>query len=140
MKYKEYLGSVNYNDQDEILYGKVEYIRRLISYEGQDVESLRASFHEAVDDYLELCQLKGIEPEKPFKINRRVGSAYLFCPLPANVSVSSTAHPTGTAFKINRRVGSAYLFCPLPANVSVSSTAHPTGTALLFFDSGKSQH
>ncbi|NEQ63673.1 MAG: type II toxin-antitoxin system HicB family antitoxin [Moorea sp. SIO4A1] len=67
MKYKEYLGSVNYNDEDEILYGKVEYIRSLISYEGQDVESLRASFHEAVDDYLELCQLKGIEPEKPFK-------------------------------------------------------------------------
>jgi len=67
MKYKEYLGSVNYNDEDEILYGKVEYIRSLISYEGQDVESLRASFYEAVDDYLELCQLKGIEPEKPFK-------------------------------------------------------------------------
>ena len=54
MKYKEYLGSVNYNDEDEILYGKVEYIRSLISYEGQDLESIRASFHEAVDDYLEL--------------------------------------------------------------------------------------
>ena len=76
MKYKEYLGSVNYNDEDEILYGKVEYIRSLISYEGQDVESLQASFHEAVDDYLELCQLKGIEPEKPFKgsFNIRPGS------------------------------------------------------------------
>ncbi|NEQ63333.1 MAG: type II toxin-antitoxin system HicB family antitoxin, partial [Moorea sp. SIO4A1] len=37
MKYKEYLGSVNYNDEDEIFYGKVEYIRSLISYEGQDV-------------------------------------------------------------------------------------------------------
>ncbi|WP_293025544.1 MULTISPECIES: type II toxin-antitoxin system HicB family antitoxin [unclassified Moorena] len=67
MKYKEYLGSVNYNDEDEIFYGKVEYIRSLISYEGQDVKSLRASFYEAVDDYLELCKLKGIEPEKPFK-------------------------------------------------------------------------
>ncbi|NEO70651.1 type II toxin-antitoxin system HicB family antitoxin [Moorena sp. SIO3H5] len=76
MKYKEYLGSVNYNDEDEIFYGKVEYIRSLISYEGQDVKSLRASFHEAVDDYLELCQLKGIEPEKPFKgsFNIRPGS------------------------------------------------------------------
>ena len=61
MKYKEYLGSVNYNDEDEIFYGKVEYIRSLISYEGHDVESLRASFHEAVDEYLELCQQKGVQ-------------------------------------------------------------------------------
>jgi predicted HicB family RNase H-like nuclease len=54
MEYKGYLGSVNYNDEDEIFYGKVEYIRSLISYE-------------AVDDYLELCQKKGLETEKPFK-------------------------------------------------------------------------
>lgn len=67
IEYKGYLGSVNYNDEDKIFYGKVEYIRSLISYEGQDVESLRASFHEAVEDYLALCQEKGIEPEKPFK-------------------------------------------------------------------------
>jgi predicted HicB family RNase H-like nuclease len=76
MEYKGYLGSVNYNDEDEIFYGKVEYIRSLISYEGYDVESLRASFHEAVDDYLELCQKKGLETEKPFKgsFNIRTGT------------------------------------------------------------------
>jgi predicted HicB family RNase H-like nuclease len=76
MEYKGYLGSVNYNDEDEIFYGKVEYIRGLISYEGHDVESLRAGFHEAVDDYLELCSERGIEPERPFKgsFNVRTGS------------------------------------------------------------------
>lgn len=67
MEYQGYLGSVNYNDEDELFYGKVEYIRSLVSYEGHDVSSLRASFHEAVDDYLALCEKKGIEPEKPFK-------------------------------------------------------------------------
>lgn len=67
MEYKGYLGSVNYNDEDEIFYGKIEYIRSLISYEGHDVESLRASFHEAVEDYLALCQEKGVPPEKAFK-------------------------------------------------------------------------
>jgi predicted HicB family RNase H-like nuclease len=76
MEYKGYLGSVNYNDEDEIFYGKVEYIRGLLSYEGHDVESLRAGFHEAVDDYLELCRERGIEPERPFKgsFNVRTGS------------------------------------------------------------------
>ena len=67
IEYQGYFGSVNYNDEDEVFYGKVEYIRSLISYEGHDVESLKASFQEAVDDYLALCEKKEIEPEKPFK-------------------------------------------------------------------------
>jgi predicted HicB family RNase H-like nuclease len=76
MEYQGYFGSVNYNNEDEIFYGKVEYIRSLISYEGYDVESLKANFQEAVDDYLILCQEKGIEPEKPFKgsFNIRLGT------------------------------------------------------------------
>ena len=76
MEYKGYLGSVNYNDKDKIFYGRVEYIRSLISYEGYDVESLQNSFHEAVDDYLELVQTQNIEPEQPFKgsFNIRTGS------------------------------------------------------------------
>jgi predicted HicB family RNase H-like nuclease len=76
MEYKGYLGSVNYNDEDEIFYGKLEYIPSLISYEGHDVESLRASFQESVDDYLQLCQEKEIKPEKPFKgsFNIRISS------------------------------------------------------------------
>ncbi|ELR98368.1 hypothetical protein GLO73106DRAFT_00021980 [Gloeocapsa sp. PCC 73106] len=53
MEYKGYIGSVGYSDEDNTFYGKVEFIRSLVSFEGVDVESLRQSFHEAVDDYLE---------------------------------------------------------------------------------------
>lgn len=67
MEYKGYLGSVNYSDDDEIFFGKVEFIRSLISYEGYDVTAFRESFHEAVEDYLTMCKERGIEPEKPFK-------------------------------------------------------------------------
>lgn len=76
MQYKDYVASVHYSDEDRIFYGKVEYIRSLISFEGEDVVSLRTSFEEAIDDYLALCQERGIEPEKPFKgsFNVRVGS------------------------------------------------------------------
>lgn len=76
MQYKDYFGSIHYSDEDQIFYGKVEYIRSLISFEGEDVVSLRASFEEAIDDYLALCEQEGIEPEKPFKgsFNVRVGS------------------------------------------------------------------
>lgn len=76
MEYKGYFGSVHYNDEDALFYGKVEFVRSLISYEGQDVLSLKASFHEAVNDYLGLCQHRGTEPEKAFKgsFNIRPGS------------------------------------------------------------------
>ncbi|MDM3848747.1 MAG: type II toxin-antitoxin system HicB family antitoxin [Aphanizomenon gracile PMC627.10] len=76
MQYKDYFGSIHYSDEDKILYGQVEYIRSLISFEGEDVASLRAGFEEAIDDYLTLCEEKGIEPEKQFKgsFNVRVGS------------------------------------------------------------------
>ena len=76
MEYKGYFGSVHYNDEDALFYGKVEFIRSLISYEGHDVLSLKAGFHEAVDDYLDLCQNRGMEPEVAFKgsFNIRPGS------------------------------------------------------------------
>ena len=64
MEYQEYSGSVTYDDEERIFYGKVEFMRSLVSYEGYDVESLRKSFEEAIDDYLQLCHEKGLEPEK----------------------------------------------------------------------------
>lgn len=67
MEYKGYFGSVNYNDEDRIFYGQVEYIRSLISYEGHNVNSLRGNFCEAVDDYLNLAKERNIEPEESFK-------------------------------------------------------------------------
>jgi predicted HicB family RNase H-like nuclease len=76
MQYKEYYGSVHYSDEDRVFYGKVEFIRALISYEGTNVQSLRQAFEEAVDDYLETCKEKSIVVERPFKgsFNVRVGA------------------------------------------------------------------
>lgn len=75
MKYKDYYGSVHYSDEDLVFYGKIEFVRTLVSYEGTDVKSLRQAFEEAVDDYLDTCKEQGKEPEKPFKgtFNVRIG-------------------------------------------------------------------
>ncbi|MFT5086755.1 MAG: putative HicB family RNase H-like nuclease [Planctomycetota bacterium] len=76
MSYKGYTGSVHYSDEDRVFHGKIEFIRSLVSYEGTDVESLHRAFSEAVEDYLNDCAKKGIEPEQPFKgtFNVRTGS------------------------------------------------------------------
>ena len=65
MKYKNYYGSVHYSDEDKILYGKLEGIRDLVSYEGKDVLTLRESFEEAVEDYLATCGEEGRTPATP---------------------------------------------------------------------------
>lgn len=66
LKYKNFIGSVEYSETDKILFGKVQGIRGLISYEGQNVEELEQDFRAGIDEYLEICKEKGIEPQKSF--------------------------------------------------------------------------
>ncbi len=75
MRYKGYYGSVNFDADDLIFYGKLEFINALISYEGETAKEINAAFKEAVDDYLETCTVRATQPEKPFKgsLNIRIG-------------------------------------------------------------------
>ncbi len=76
MKYKGYYGSVEFDVDDLLFYGKLEFISSLISYEGETAKQIDSAFKEAVDDYLLICKERGMEPEKPFKgsLNVRIGS------------------------------------------------------------------
>lgn len=67
MEYKGYLGSVEYSDEDDALHGRLEFIRDLVTYEAVDAKGLKAAFREAVDDYLELCESQGRQPDTPLK-------------------------------------------------------------------------
>lgn len=65
--YKDFIGSVHYSTDDELFFGKVEGIDDSISFEGSSVDELNHSFHEAVEDYIELCEINGKEPQKVYK-------------------------------------------------------------------------
>ena len=67
IKYKGYIGSVEFSESDGIFYGKVQGIRSLISYEGTNATELVTDFHDAVDSYLESCNANGDTPETAFK-------------------------------------------------------------------------
>ncbi|MCL2019474.1 MAG: type II toxin-antitoxin system HicB family antitoxin [Oscillospiraceae bacterium] len=55
LNYKDYIGSVNFSEEDGVFWGKILGISDSISYEGDSVESLTADFREAVDEYIEIC-------------------------------------------------------------------------------------
>ena len=67
IEYKDYIGSVAFSEEDGLFYGKVIGIRSLISFEGTTAITLIKSFHEAVDDYLVLCQERNEKPEEAYK-------------------------------------------------------------------------
>lgn len=76
MQYKDYYGSVHFDDEELVFHGKIEFIRALVNYEATNARGLRRAFEEAVDDYLEMCAEQKIKPETPFKgsLNVRLGS------------------------------------------------------------------
>lgn len=66
LKYKDYIGSVDYSAEDSVFYGKIEGIGDLVDYEGESVDELKSAFREAVDDYLVFCEDEGIVPQKSY--------------------------------------------------------------------------
>ena len=67
LKYKDFIASVQFSEEDETFIGRVEGIDSVVSFEGQSVYELKQSFEEAVESYLEFCNRKGIvEPQKSY--------------------------------------------------------------------------
>ena len=65
IEYKGYQGSVEYSAEDDILYGKVQFIKSLLMYEGETLHELKEMFHQVIDEYLQECKENGIPPNQP---------------------------------------------------------------------------
>lgn len=64
LKYRGYIGSVEFDIDGGYLHGKILFIDDCIIYDANTVPELQKSFENAVDDYLELCKEIGKSPEK----------------------------------------------------------------------------
>lgn len=91
MEYKNYVGSVEFSETDGVFFGKVMGIRAMISYEGTNAKELVEDFHDAVDDYLALCEAEGKEPERAYK-----GSF--------NVRISPELHKKAVIYASSRQI------------------------------------
>lgn len=65
LQYNDYIGSIEYNTEDNMFYGKVLYINDTILFEGETIKELVNDFVEGVKHYLEVCKAEGVEPNKP---------------------------------------------------------------------------
>lgn len=64
LKYKDFTGNVQFNTEDSVFHGRIEFITDLITFEGTSVRELEDAFKEAVDDYIELCTLTNKDPKR----------------------------------------------------------------------------
>lgn len=67
--YKDYIGTVEFSEEDSVFFGKVIGISSLLSYEGATAKEFIEDFHGVVDEYLEDCIQNGIEPEQNQQIS-----------------------------------------------------------------------
>jgi predicted HicB family RNase H-like nuclease len=75
LSHRGYSGTAEVSIEDGCLVGRVLHIRDIIAYEGCNVDALKRSFEEAVDDYLAHCAEISKSPDKPYSgsFNVRTG-------------------------------------------------------------------
>lgn len=66
MTYKGYGASVRFDDDAGIFHGEVTGLRDVVTFQGKSVDELKTAFQESIDDYLEYCESRGEQPDKPF--------------------------------------------------------------------------
>jgi predicted HicB family RNase H-like nuclease len=76
LEHKGYVGSVEFNADDKVFYGKILGIKDLVTFEGESVSELEHAFQEMIEDYLVTCKKLKKEPEKTYKgtFNVRISS------------------------------------------------------------------
>jgi len=52
LEHRGFQGSIEASSEDNCLFGKLQFISALVSYEGQIAAELSQAFRDAVDDYL----------------------------------------------------------------------------------------
>lgn len=67
LEYKGYHASIEYDAEDNIFVGEVFGITDSLNFHGTSVTELREMFEQSVDNYLELCEKIGKNPDKEFK-------------------------------------------------------------------------
>jgi predicted HicB family RNase H-like nuclease len=65
LTYKGYTARVEFDDRDNVFWGKVLGVDDGITFEGDTVAALTAGFHNAIEFYLADCTATGRSPQKP---------------------------------------------------------------------------
>lgn len=66
MEYRGYTARVIFDEEAGLLFGEVEGLRDVVTFEASNVEDLKGAFRDSVEDYLAMCAERDEAPEKPY--------------------------------------------------------------------------
>ena len=69
LNYKGYIGSVAFDDKNELFAGEIINARDVITFQSDTAHGLKQAFIESIEDYLEFCAERNEAPENPFSGN-----------------------------------------------------------------------
>lgn len=66
MEYMGYTARVIFDEGGGVLFGEVEGLRDVVTFEASNVKDLEVAFRDSVDDYLAMCAEREEEPDRPY--------------------------------------------------------------------------
>ena len=77
LKYKGFIGSVRFSEDDSVFRGRIEGIVGVVTFEGSSIKELTDEFHKAVENYLAFCEKHGVPAKKSYSgtLNIRISPA-----------------------------------------------------------------
>jgi predicted HicB family RNase H-like nuclease len=69
MTHRGYAARIEFSEDDGCFVGHIAGISDRVGFHGESVDSLRAAFIEAVEDYLETCAKVDRAPQRPYSGN-----------------------------------------------------------------------
>ena len=97
IKYKGYMGKIEYDDKAKVFHGEVIGLKDVITFQGTSVKEIEKEFKKSIDDYIKWCKSRKEKPEKPFsgKFNLRI---------PPELHAKISAHAQAKGISLNTYV------------------------------------
>ena len=64
-----YVATIELDEDAQLFHGEVINTRDVLTFQGRTLAELRTAFADTIADYLEWCQERGKEPERPYSGN-----------------------------------------------------------------------
>ena len=66
LTYKGYQGRFEYDSDADIFHGDVLHITDVVTFQGRSIDELKTALADSIEDYFDMCNEVGKQPQKPF--------------------------------------------------------------------------
>ena len=64
--YKGYQGCFEYDPDADLFHGEVLHLTDVVTFQGRSIDELKTALADSIEDYFDLCNAVGKQPQKPF--------------------------------------------------------------------------